>query len=681
MNRPLILTFATIGALVMGVALVPWTVSSRHLRDEIVQQITRTTGVAAVTGGEASFALLPTPRIKLESVRFGAPGQGPVLEVAVVRGDLRLLPLLAGRLELVDLALAGPVLRLGTDWPEGTSALVQVAHAAEMLFATPASRGRVGQISVSGGRIEQVSPQGTATTIVSDLEGQLTARTAPARPVPAPTGAAPADSPSSSGADLRATASSATTPSAAKRPAEGVPAETSAPMAAPVTAATLAAATTTDLSGSFRWRGMAVEIAASGLDPAGYVASRQTPIKLSVSSPLLTARLEGAASGPQLQIDGDLRAASPDLVALGGWLGFDPPWTGTGSVDVDGNVRLNADSLALSGAQIRLDGQRLDGSLLTRLDGGRLSLSGTLASSKLDLTPLKSALIPARAPDGGWNREPFDLWRLPRADFDLRLSVGSLVIGGLTLDNAALALLTRAGKTDISLAGADFYQGAVNGKLAIATGATGAVEIRAQASLDQADAGAVLGLLIAGRRLAGTGSGSLQLEGSGDSMAALMRSWRGKASVKVDQGELVGVNLPEALRRVERRPLVAGLDLIGGRTPFDSATAGFRIADGVAYTSDAQIRSPATRISLAGEIGIGERALHLTGVVSQAFADEGKEAMTLPFVIEGSFDQPRLSPDARDLIRRSGAAAPFLQGGGKDPAGWNALAPLAPLPR
>jgi AsmA protein len=676
MNRPLILTFAAVGALVMGVALVPWTVSSRHLRDEIVRQITRTTGVVAVTGGEATFALLPSPRIKLEGVRFGSPGQGPVLEVAVVRGDLRLLPLLAGRLELVDLALADPVLRLGADWPEEAGASVQVARAAEMLFAAPASRGRVGQISVSGGRIEQVSPQGTVTIIVSDLDGQLTARAAPARPAPTPTGAAPADPPSSPGAPMSATASPATDSPAAESASKSAPAATSAPMAAPVTAATMI-----DLSGSFRWRGRAVDLAASGLDPAGYVASRQTPIKLSVSSDLLTARLDGVASGPRLQIDGDLRASSPDLVALGGWLGFDPPWTITGKVDIDGNVRLDADSLAMSGARITLDGQRLDGSLLTRLDGGRLSLSGTLASSRLDFTPLKSALMPPRAQDGGWSREPFDLWRLPRADFDLRLSVGSLVIGGLTLDNAALALLARAGKTDISLAGADFYQGTLNGKLALSTGAQGAVEVRAQASLDQADFGPVLGLLIAGRRLAGTGSGSLQLEGSGDSMAGLMRSWRGKASVKVDQGELVGVNLPEALRRVERRPLVAGLDLIGGRTPFDSATAGFRIADGVAHTSDAQIKSPAARISLAGEIGIGERALHLAGVVSQAFADEGKEAMTLPFVIEGSFDQPQLSPDARDLIRRSGAAAPFLQGGGKDGAGWNAPAPPAPLPR
>jgi AsmA protein len=514
MKRHLTISLVLFGALLAGAALVPWhrivpdfagrNCSPDHPRD----------GRGAVTGGDATFALLPYPRVKLNDVQFGTPGDSAVLAAPMMRGKLRLLPLIAGRIELAELSLADPVLRLGQGWPETSIASANVLRAAELLLATPASRGRIGKIAVNRGRIEQVAAAGTTAVIVSGLEGRLVATEA---------------------------------------------------------------AATADVTGSFRWRGMDVEVTAAGLDPAEYGASRQTPIRLTVSSPLLTASFQGAASGPDLQFDGDLSASSPDLVALGGWLGFDPPLTSAGVVDIAGAVRLNADSLALSGARIGIDGQVLDGTVLARLNEGQLTVTGTLATGRFNGTSLKNALIPTRAQDGGWSREPFDLWRVPRADFDLRLSVGSLVIGGLTLDNAALALLSRGGKADLSLAGADFQKGTLKGKLGVSIGPRGVVETRLQANLDRADAGLVLGLLVDGRRLTGTASASLQMEGSGDSMAALMRSWNGKAQLMVRQGELVGVNLPEALRRVERRPLVAGLDLIGGRTPFDIATAGFRI--------------------------------------------------------------------------------------------------------
>jgi AsmA protein len=597
MNRALILSAAGLSALLIGAALLPWTVSSRALRDEIAGQLARVTGVPVASDGDASFALLPFPRVKLENVRLGQPGQGACLEIAIARGEVRLLPLLAGRLELLDLALVEPVLKLDSRWPSEANAAQQLGHAVDILFAAPLAHGRLRSLSVTAGRIESVAAD-KPVTILDEVNGAMKA----------PRGA------------------------------------------------------TATVSGTFRWRGSTAEFEASGFDPGEYERSRQSAVTLSLDAPYLKASFSGTASGPELQFNGDFSGETPDLVSLGGWLGFEPPLSTTEGVAVAGQARLEADALSISSARFRIGGQDLDGALLGRAEADGLNLSGTLAASTLDLTGLAGSLLPGRADDGGWSRDPFPLWRLPRASFDVRLSVGSLVVGPVAMENAALAMLSRGSRTDLTLAGADYQGGTLKGRLGVAAQPQGAVDIKLQASAEKIATGTGLAFLFDGKRLSGTGSALVQLEGSGDTMASLMRSLEGRASLGIRQGELVGINIVEALRRIERRPLGAALDFGGGRTPFEAASATFRISQGTAVTSDGIIQSAAAKIALAGDVNLAERSFAMSGLASAPASATGREPPTLPFEITGSFDQPQIVPDARDLIRRSGAAAPFLLG-------------------
>jgi AsmA protein len=171
----------------------------------------------------------------------------------------------------------------------------------------------------------------------------------------------------------------------------------------------------------------------------------------------------------------------------------------------------------------------------------------------------------------------------------------------------------------------------------------------------------VIAAMGAARRVTGPVNLSLQLETEGESPMALMRSMDGKVSLSMKQGELLGINLPDLLAKIEKRPLTTAFDVRGGRTPFETAQLSGRISDGVFEIGEGLIQSPAARVTLTGQIGLADRLYAVTGQANAVNGTNGGTGITLPFEISGALEDPVLMPDARSLIRRSGAAAPFFE--------------------
>jgi AsmA protein len=106
--------------------------------------------------------------------------------------------------------------------------------------------------------------------------------------------------------------------------------------------------------------------------------------------------------------------------------------------------------------------------------------------------------------------------------------------------------------------------------------------------------------------------------------------------------------------------LSGGSELHTGRTPYKQIAVGLTIAQGKVTVDDVKIEGAAVKLALAGSASIPARSLDLTGTATlvSTSADGGFE---LPFVVQGSWDDPIVLPDAQILIRRSGAAAPLLK--------------------
>ena len=72
------------------------------------------------------------------------------------------------------------------------------------------------------------------------------------------------------------------------------------------------------------------------------------------------------------------------------------------------------------------------------------------------------------------------------------------------------------------------------------------------------------------------------------------------------------------------------------------------------------IEGAAVKLALAGSASIPDRELDLKGTAALVAPPRpGATAFELPFIVQGSWDDPIMLPDPEALIRRSGAAAPL----------------------
>jgi AsmA protein len=167
------------------------------------------------------------------------------------------------------------------------------------------------------------------------------------------------------------------------------------------------------------------------------------------------------------------------------------------------------------------------------------------------------------------------------------------------------------------------------------------------------------------RRLEGRGDISLTLKGSGHSIYELSQSLNGTARLVGRQGAILGVNVEQLLRRLERRPLSGAGDFRGGRTPYDRLTVNLKIVEGNAAAEEVRIEGPAVHLTLVGSASIPARDLDLKGTASLvpnagSAGDLKQVAFELPFLVQGPWEDPIMLPDPYSLIRRSGAGAPLL---------------------
>ena len=625
--KPLPLVGVVLAVPALWAGLTTWQIPGTVLEREVGAQILGLSGMTVTTQEAARFTLLPYPQMAVDGIRLAGAPENLSLEAATMRGKVRLLPLMGGRIELADLTLVRPVLSLAkSGFSDGALAPIGRLLAPSSEHQAP-EMPDIRKLTVIDGSVSEPGPDGQTQTVMSAINGIVTR------------GAAP---------------------------------------------------TSVDVSLALRWRDQAVEVVASGLHPSGVAGVNPSPIHASIKASLGTVELSGTlAGGGSRQTDGRLKLSTPAVERFASWLGLAMPVPLAGPLDFSGDVRLLPGSVSLANASIRNENGVFDGALTLR-DGsakegtgkdasGRVAMSGTLATDRLDLSPLLGTLSQVKASDGAWSRDLVELGLLPTGDLDIRLSAGTVIAGSATLTNAAFTILARGGRTDIAIGNAEFLQGTVKGRVSITTNGQAGLDLKLNTTMDHVDAASVTAAMGAARRVTGPANLSVQVETTGESPMALMRAMDGKVSLSLKQGELLGINLPDLLAKIEKRPLITAFDARGGRTPFETAQLSGRISGGVFEITEGLIQSPAARVTLAGQIGLADRLYAITGQANAAPGSNGGSGIALPFEITGTLDDPVLMPDARSLIRRSGAAAPFFEPKRPTaPAGSPAMADSAP---
>jgi AsmA protein len=574
-------------------------ISPDTVRAEVMAGIRSATGLDPILRGKVSVSLFPKGSVSFADVVLGDPKQ-PALAAERLTARLRFFPLLIGRVEIADVSLERPIISIDLE-PDGRS---NWSGLIEGLARDQKPNAKHGVAAFSEMRIDN------GTVVLRNHEHKIVET-------------------------LDRMDFSLAWPSISK---------------------------SFGATGHFVWHDEPVDASVTLADFRAALTGNRTGLKLRIASKPMKAAFEGSISvRPTVKIEGTLAADADSLRDAMVWTGQDsPPGGGFGRFAIKAKANVVGGSIGLSGVNVELDGNSAEG-VLTFATDGRKTLQGTLAADALNLTPYVSTIRLLTANQHAWSDARIVPDGLSNIDFDLRLSAAKVVLASATLGRTAIGANLRAGHLTVTVGEAQAYGGVIKGSVVLANFDSG-VDVKSQLQFTNVDLETCLGQLFGLHRLEGKGNMSLSVEGSGDSVLAVTRTMNGTAGLTGTKGAIAGLNVEQLLRRLERRPLSGGGEFRTGSTPYDKITVALKIVQGTVTVEDVKVESSAVRLALAGRASIPERELDLKGTAALVTPIRaGVAPFELPFIVQGSWDDPIMLPDAEALIRRSGAAAPLLR--------------------
>lgn len=412
-------------------------------------------------------------------------------------------------------------------------------------------------------------------------------------------------------------------------------------------------------TGQFEWNEQTVDVSLTLADFAAALAGKTSGLKLRMGGAPGKLAFDGSISTePTLKVAGTVAADAPSLRKLLSWTGQQPPpGGGFERFALKADASVVGGTIALSGVNVELDKNRAEGVLAFAVDGRR-TLQGTLATDKLDLRPYTSAIHFVSNNQQEWSDGHVSLDGMSSFDVDLRLSAANVILSDAKLGRTAIAANLRDGDLSLTIGESQAFGGTIKGTIVLAN-VTKGIDVKSELHFADVDLDTCLNQLFDIKRLEGKGDIALAVQGKGDSILAVTRTLNGTAVLSGIEGALVGLNVEQLLKRLERRPLSAGSELHTGRTPYKKIEISLKITDGKAMVDNVKISGPAVRVAVAGSASIPARNLDLNGTAT-LLSPTTEDGFELPFVVQGSWDNPVVLPDAQILIRRSGAAAPLL---------------------
>jgi len=588
---------AGIAALIVASRLIP----PDRVRQAVLAEIRTATGLEPAIGGDATVSLFPTAMVSFSDVTLGDERGAPALAADRLTLKLAVLPLLIGRIEPADLSLTRPRVTVVVE-PDGRSnwsgLMATLARALKPGSERAGAVMSLSELRMIGGTITVTEPARGISEELSDLELSF---------------------------------------------------------AWPSISRSFGA------TGRFTWRGEVFDASANAGDLLAALSGDRSGLKLRLGGAPFKLAFEGAMSQkPSFKMEGTLAIDGKSLREALRWANRQPlPGSGMGPFALKAQTTFTGGTAIMSGVNMELDGNVAEGVMAVATEP-RVTLKGTVAAESLDLSPYLSTFEVLRSGDRDWSRGSIAIDNLSNFDLDLRLSAARVSVVTARLGRTGVAVNLRDGRLTLAIGEAQAYGGLLKGAFILSKTGAGA-DVKTQLQFTDVELESCLGELFGIRKLEGKGSLSISLEAAGDSVLALTRTLAGTADLTARQGAIAGFNVEQLLKRLEQRPLSIGSDFRRGRTPFDKLTATAKIAQGMAKIEEMRVEGGAIRVALGGSASIPTRDLDLRGTAALISGSaDAPPVFELPFVVQGSWDDPIMLPDAQSLIMRSNAAAPLL---------------------
>lgn len=378
----------------------------------------------------------------------------------------------------------------------------------------------------------------------------------------------------------------------------------------------------------------------------------------------------GSLSLPQAgraEYAADVVAKAPDLLPFTLLTGRLPSLSASsGALDLVAGLEGKGDAFELAGLSGSIAGTRIDGDLQVDLRRALASLDprlrGSVSLSHLDLAELGDLVLGAdqlsATADGSWSTAAFGPPILSGIDLSLDLAARRMSLAPAPdASDVKGRIGFKDGTMSMEISQAGFAGGDLTGTYSLKR-TEGQANLAASMRISDAELGELVWERAARPVATGRMALNLDFEGTGRSIAGIVSGLSGGGTIRVENGEIRGLN-PDAFALVIRA-VDAGLDLDdaaireafsshldAGRLPFAALEANASIAGGVVRISNARVDNADTTLFGNAQVDLEKLALQSDFSLK---VDPGEEAVTgaeaqVGLVFSGALDDPGRSID------------------------------------
>lgn len=418
-----------------------------------------------------------------------------------------------------------------------------------------------------------------------------------------------------------------------------------------------------DVKGSLIWNGQRIDLQVFAKSPV-QLATRGSPVELSIQSTNLTAALSGLARfGDGLNLAGNLDVSSPDLRKLAQWAGTEiGGQAGLKQFSARAGVDLGGQTVKLNKATVAMDGMNAQGSVVLTLAGNRPRITASLGLDRLNTNTYtgKKSSSDTGKPQADWSDAPIDFSSLNSLDAKLRLRTGGIVYGDVTFGETLLDIDMASGKLNADLKKITAYGSTATGRLTL-DGSTQVPKLTGQFQTSGLNALALLKDFAGTSRFEGTLATTLNLAASGRSQRELVSTLAGNAQFSLTDGIIRGIDMAQMVTGVQSAVLGGWNRTDNAGTRFSSLSASFLFTDGIGKNDDLSLVGPQVRVTGTGTVDLLRKRMNYRVTPSAASAAGGEfTGLVVPVIVKGPWADPKIYPDVQGILENPQAALDAL---------------------
>jgi AsmA protein len=395
------------------------------------------------------------------------------------------------------------------------------------------------------------------------------------------------------------------------------------------------------------------------------VAEDGSPTDLTLAAPGLAFQFSGrTALRSGFELDGQAEIKGTDLGLAASWFGAAlPSGLNDARFELAGAVETSSKGLSFTNAQFTLDDMRGDGDIAMAHGKGRPVITARVDAQMLDLTRYSKAAPspPAAFLATPWSSERLDLSALNTLDADLDITSRNFAYGAFRTGPTQLKAKLSDGTLDLKLAKAAYAEGTLDLALLL-DGKAEPPSVQFTVNGENLAADKALPAALGFSDISGKLSPSLSLSATGQSLAEMVSTLKGQASLRIVSGTIKSIDLPAAFGKVANAIIEGWGREEKQSTPFEALSATFAVADGIAETSNLILSSPSLTINGKGEVDLLRQAIDLK-IDPQLTVAGAAATATFPVAIQvkGPWIGPKIYPDMPGILEDPAAAYAALK--------------------